>query len=819
MRRRWSVILAVILSSMTLLFLQLCLLAAGDFTAPHLALAAPLRQAPTVTDLDPESAPNDLDTPIVITGTGFVNGATVSLHGISLDDVEWVSSSVLKATVPWGMDPGVYTLTVTNPGDLSGSLPNAFTVNQGIGVWSAGQLYGGEIMQIAINPLTPTTVYAVNYDVGMFRSQDAGENWTFKVAGGVRGVRDLAIDPLSTHRLYMFAPWDLQLSEDEGDTWISLDTEGDMPYPHPTISGTVYASSQWDGGDLWKSTNRGQTWVTKTNGLTDTEVVALAFHPTDPLTMVVGTQNGNLFRTTNGGDSWTHASRPVQCVLDLAFNPFGGHELWASDCCFSESPTTFKSTNADYTAWTTVADPVGSMPSRYIVFPPLAWGNTYSETVYASDCWASAYKSTDGGDNWEAFGPEKAFGPEPDTADIALHPTDPDIVYASSSSSEGVHKSTDGGATWQVIKEGLTAMVPKKLATVPGRPDIVYATTWRRGGLYKATEGGETWHFLEIEGAGDIESVLADPFTSTRVYAAGGWGSGVRVHISGDEGETWPTYSELIAPAQYSDCLHFSAVLLADPSQPGTLLAAVLHMRFGVPAFHAGSIYRSTSYGEHWTRIDVGQEISPVIDMAYDRELDSVVYASTGAWASGSGIWKSTDRGQTWQRIAENVPELDYVDHLAVEPSFPYRVFAWNQQADQRGLFVSEDHGLFWAKADASPDSLFVNQILCTEDTPSLLYLAANDGLWRSRDGGQTWPGWERAAGSLGRVPVYSLAQVATDDRIILYAGTTGGYVESAEGPELASSGGSLVNAGVYRYTARRNPRFCLPLALKRYLQ
>ncbi|GAG08552.1 unnamed protein product, partial [marine sediment metagenome] len=177
MQRRWSMILAVILSSMTLLLLQLCLLAVGDLAGATSALAAPLRQAPTVTEVGPEAAPNDLDTPIVITGTGFVNGATVSLAGISLDDVEWVSSSVLNATVPWGMDPGVYTLTVTNPGDESGSLSSAFTVDEGLGVWNAGQLYGGEVNQVVINPVTPTTVYAVSYDVGMFRSQDAGENW------------------------------------------------------------------------------------------------------------------------------------------------------------------------------------------------------------------------------------------------------------------------------------------------------------------------------------------------------------------------------------------------------------------------------------------------------------------------------------------------------------------------------------------------------------------------------------------------------------------------------------------------------------------
>jgi len=210
--------------------------------------------------------------------------------------------------------------------------------------------------------------------------------------------------------------------------------------------------------------------------------------------------------------------------------------------------------------------------------------------------------------------------------------------------------------------------------------------------------------------------------------------------------------------------------------------------------------------------MDVGQVISEVADLAYDAQTPTIIYAAT----EGSGMLRSTDGGTTWAPMGEGIQALGWVRSIAAEPSPPYRVFA-STEAD--GLYVSEDHGLWWAKADASPEGFVINQILCTDDKPSLLYLATSDGLWRSRDGAQTWAGWERAAGSLGHVPVYSLAQVATDDRIILYAGTTGGYVESTEALALASNGDTLVNAGVYRYTTRRNPRFCLPLVLKRYLQ
>ena len=90
-------------------------------------------------------------------------------------------------------------------------------------------------------------------------------------------------------------------------------------------------------------------------------------------------------------------------------------------------------------------------------------------------------------------------------------------------------------------------------------------------------------------------------------------------------------------------------------------------------------------------------------------------------------------------------------------------------------------------------------------------------GLYRSTDGAQSW---QPAAGVLGHVPVYALAVVTASDRVILYAGTTGGCVESGAAQTLgaANASSTLVNAGVYRYT-RRTWRVNLPLVLRAYTQ
>ena len=166
MKRKWLALVFVVLPLMAVVTGLMCVADLTGFQNPSgLVWAASPEQEPTIIEVDPSSAPNDLDTPIVITGTGFTAVPTVTLGSTVLEEVGWVSSATLTAIVPWGMDPGVYDLTVVNPGGESNDLPNAFTVTQGIGVWSASKFYGGEIKDIAINPNSPATLYAASEDV------------------------------------------------------------------------------------------------------------------------------------------------------------------------------------------------------------------------------------------------------------------------------------------------------------------------------------------------------------------------------------------------------------------------------------------------------------------------------------------------------------------------------------------------------------------------------------------------------------------------------------------------------------------------------
>ena len=121
------------------------------------------------------------------------------------------------------MNPGTYTLTVTNPDGGSTSLTGAFIVAPGIGQWNGGSLYGGDVRQLLMKPGDPTTLYAPAYGlVGLFRSQDAGQSWQYVGGSLTLGNYKLAVDPQHPDWLWAYTNDGVQRSTDEGDTWTTV---------------------------------------------------------------------------------------------------------------------------------------------------------------------------------------------------------------------------------------------------------------------------------------------------------------------------------------------------------------------------------------------------------------------------------------------------------------------------------------------------------------------------------------------------------------------------------------------------------------------
>jgi photosystem II stability/assembly factor-like uncharacterized protein len=801
MARKQFSLLVIVFISVSVLLLWFSLL---DKTSSHLfenAQAATL-DTPVVMGTAPTSAPNDLDSPIIITGTGFtsgVSGTLASLGSNSLTDVTWVNSTTLSATVPWGLDAGVYSLTVVNPDGWSGLLPHAFTVTQGIGVWQPGEFYGGTVERVIVNQDQPLKIYATASAVGFFRSEDGGDSWQFKFAGS---VINMVNSPALPDRIYMQGNYTLQRTDNGGDTWIDLGnpefpetiSPGRMcgsvkPLPHPTITDTVYIGwcvpSVVGQNGILKSDDAGETWTPAMSGITDTQISALAFHPTEPMTMYAGTAGGIIYISGDGGENWQYTSHPLGFVETIAVNPFGAHEVWVSSRTGGPCET-YKSANPNLTAWTPIGYEEG-FSCGSITFSPFVSG-----TVLIGNGGAG-YQTTDGGNTWSPYGPDPFMN---NPFQFSFHPTNPDTVYMADGT-YGFYRTYDDGTNWDMANQCLAAVVPVQLATVPDQPDIVYSFMPNLG-IARGSRGGQIWEFLPAQAQLNrgVWGVTIDPFIPGRIYTGVLQG----VCYSTDSGENWSETECGTLPFLpfCPDSYIGPTIIAANPGQPGALLLGISYACNQQDKL--GGIYRSTDYGETWAFITTTQGMREVNAITYDPVNPTFVYAGT----FGTGVFRSADSGLTWE--STELQGLE-VGAIAVEPFAPSRVVAGVGNAGDWNLSLSTDHGVSWQPIPKTLDGLY--RLLYVPGTPSVLYAGTFFGLYRSLDLGYNWT---RAAGDLGYASISALAATTADERVILYTGTHGGTLPIGVEQGIGAAEQSLVRAGVYRLTTLPGQRVYLPL-------
>jgi photosystem II stability/assembly factor-like uncharacterized protein len=514
--------------------------------------------------------------------------------------------------------------------------------------WNPTGLTEGDVIALAIDPKTPTTIYAGRLMGGLFKSTDGGRNWVFVGFEG-ESVDALVIDPRVPTTIYADTSKGLFKSSDGGEHWIALGLN--LPVfdlaLDPTRPTTIYAIAGYLADTrVFKSTDGGRSW--EEIGLHGESPAVLAVDPVTPTTIYVGTDWGGLFKSRDGGETWEATGLTClwgPCRLDsdvseVVVDPITPTTLYV----VRPRHGVFKSIDGGKT-WSAVNATLSGTSTQTLVIDP-----KMPTTVYAGTRDFGVFKSKDGGALWSAA--STGLG-NTDVQALAIDPVMPTTLYAGTKG--GVYKSADSGMTWNAT--GLTNSNVASLAIDPGTPIIIYAGTYGRG-VFKSTDGSETWSTTGLTNA-DVHALIIDPKRPTTIYA----GTSDGVYITTDGGNHWSA-TTLNNIAVWS--------LAIDPKTSTIIYAGT-----------QGGVYKTTDGGNHWS--PAGLSHYDVWAVLIDPNIPTTIYAGTLG-----GVYKSTDGGQTW-----SITGLNYItiQALAISPEIN-TIFA----GTPGGVYKSTDGGVSWTQ-------------------------------------------------------------------------------------------------------------------------
>lgn len=296
---------------------------------------------------------------------------------------------------------------------------------------------------------------------------------------------------------------------------------------------------------------------------------------------------------------------------------------------------------------------------------------------------------------------------------------------------------------------------------VPQQPNTFYIGV-NNGGVWKTTDFGRTWFpIFDDQPTGSIGDVAVAGSNPDVLYVGSGEGLqrpdlsvGDGMYKSTDAGKTW-THKGLKEVQQIGG-------LAIDPTNENRVFVAALGHPYG-PNTERG-VYRTLDGGNKWEKVLYFDENTGAIQVTIDPNNPQIVFADMwagrqGPWENGawngkeSGLFKSTDGGNTWKKMTKGLPNTDQGlgrIGFCIAPSDSKRMYATVDAGREGGIYRSDDAGESWVKMQSDErywgrGSDFA-EIKVDPKNPDIVY-SANIVTWKSTDGAKSWTAFRGAPG------------------------------------------------------------------------
>ncbi len=401
--------------------------------------------------------------------------------------------------------------------------------------------------------------------------------------------------------------------------------------------------------------------------------------------------------------------------------------------------------------------------------------------------------ATFAGLKFRALGPAVTSGR---VVGFAVHPAHPDQYYVAVASG-GVWKTANAGTSWTPVFDNEGSYSIGCVALDPKDPNVVWVGTGENNsqrsvgygdGVYKSTDGGKSWtRMKQMQTSEHVGKILLDPRDSNTVYVAAQgplWGPGGDrgLYKTSDGGENWTKILNVSENTGVTD-------VVLDPRHPDVLIAAAYQRRRHVWTLIDGgpesALHKSSDGGKTWKKLTSGLPPGDLgrIGLAVAPSNPEVVYAIVEAADKKGGIFRSTDRGETWERRNDFDQQAQYYAHLVVDPKDEDRIYVMNVL-----IRVSDDGGKSLRPLGEKWKHVDNHALWIDPRNTSHYRVGCDGGIYESHDRGATWQ-------FHANLPVTQFYDVAVSDDgpwYHVYGGTQDNF--TLGGPAKSKSVHGLMN-------------------------